>query len=1294
MKNLKLSSKVSSDLDLHSEDDRLRFTAFDIEHNRLFFASSSNFIYTTQLPSSQNEGAQSKTSLTAVEAVDLEPGDFITSFDYLMEKESLIIGTSNGLLLLYNVDDNSTELVGKVEGGVKFISPSPDGDLLAVVTGFGQLLVMTHDWDLLYENALEDPSEDAAQCESSFSPNCLYGNPISWRGDGKYFATISKVQDSSSHKKIKIWERDTGSLHAVSESKSFLADLVEWMPSGAKIAAIYDTKNESKSSSVVFYERNGLERSSFTINEEKGSTVEIMKWNSNSDVLAAIVRSDNHDSIKIWYFSNNHWYLKHEIRFPKSDGVRFMWDPTKPLQMISWTVGGQVSTYNFIWITAVTDNSTALVIDDDKILVTPLSIAVIPPPMYLFALKFRCAIRETAFWCKSSKIQLAAYLSDGSLCVAELPEIDTWEDLEGKEFYVEALESETFGSVIHLIWLDSHSILSVYYLNLEYYLQEIEIMCSEDQIPGTVTSSGWRGKVSGQTSIDRPVIGIALNPVKKFSSYIQFEGGNVFEYTSNAGLRKHDDLGFSSSCPWMNIVLIGECGSANPILLFGLDNNGRLHVGGKIICNNCNSFSFYSNSTDRVATHLILATKQDLLYIVDISDILLGQLEAKYNNFVPLIKKRGGEDENNCINIWERGAKIVGLVHGDESAVILQTNRGNLECIYPRKLVVVSIVNALVQGRFRDAINMVRQHRIDFNVIVDHCGYKAFLELASNFVEQVDNLSFITEFICSIKNENVMETLYKNHISVPFIKDANNFNGCDDSKVSCVLMAVKKALEEKIAESPSRELCILTTLARTNPPSIEEALERIKVIRDVELSGFDDPRKELYPSAEESLKHLLWLSDADAVYDAALGLYDLNLAAIVALNSQRDPKEFLPFLQELERMPTNLMRHNIDLKLKRFENALKHIISAGEDHFEDSLNLVKNNPDLFPLGLQLITDPVKRRRVIESYGDHLSEVKSYEDAATNYLCCLNYEKALKAYRSCGNWSGVMTVGGLIKLGKDEITLLANELCEELQALGKPGEAAKIALDYCGDVNLAINLLISARSWEEGLRVCFMNRRDDLVKEVKSGALECAGTMFSEFNEGLEKVGKYWARYLAVRQRRLLLAAKIQADDRSVNEFDDDTVSEASSNFSGMSAYTTGTRRGSSASTRSTTSSKARGSRRQKKAGKIRAGSPGEELALVDHLKGMSLTIGGKRELKSLIISLVMLGNDDMARKLQRLAENFQLSQIAAVKLAEHAMSSDIVDEQAYSLEHYILKTRKELLDSEDFSWQSKVFISP
>ncbi|KAI3734853.1 hypothetical protein L6452_14333 [Arctium lappa] len=758
--------------------------------------------------------------------------------------------------------------------------------------------------------------------------------------------------------KLKVWERDTGNLHSVSEPKSFMGEIVEWMPFGAKIATVCDHKEEGGCPSINFFERNGLERSSFSVNEGIDATIENLKWNCNSDLLAAIVRRETYDSIKIWLFNNNHWYLKQEIRYLKQEGVRFMWDPVKPLQLICWTLEGLITVYNFIWITAVTENSVALVVDGSKILVTTLSLSVIPPPMYLFELEFPCSVREMAFWSKNSKNRLAVSMSDGSLSVVELPSLDTWEELEGKVFGI----SEDLTSFLHLTWLDSHVLLG------------------------------------------------------RYTSFVQLNGGNIFEYSSEldttaGSLQEHNDLRFSSSCPWMSVA---------PVEDFGLS--------------------------------------EYFLFVVDIRDIMLGQTEAKYGNFVPVISRRMSEEEKKFIQIWEKGSKILGVVHGDESVVILQTTRGNLESIYPRKLVLESIINALVQGSFKDALLMVRRRRIDFNVIVDHGGWQAFLQLATEFVRHVDNLSYITEFVCSLKDENVMETF----------------------KVNSVLLAVRKALEEQIVESSARELCILTTLARTDPPSLEEALERVKVIREMELSDCNDPKRKHFPSAEESLKHLLWLSESEAVYETALGLYDLNLAAIVALNSQQDPKEFLPFLQELEVLPSVIMRYRIDLKLRRFEKALKHIAAAGDAYFEDFVNLMKKNPELFSLGLQLVTDPTKRRQVLEAWGDHLSDIKCFEDAATTYMCCSSLEKALKAYRSSNNWSGVLTVAGLIKLGKEEILQLAHELCEELQTLGKP-----------------------------------------------------------------------------VRQRRLLLAAKLQSNERSVNELDDDTVSEASSSFSGMSAYSTG-----------------------------------------------------------------------------------------------------------------------------------------
>lgn len=99
------------------------------------------------------------------------------------------------------------------------------------------------------------------------------------------------------------------------------------------------------------------------------------------------------------------------------------------------------------------------------------------------------------------------------------------------------------------------------------------------------------------------------------------------------------------------------------------------------------------------------------------------------------------------------------------------------------------------------------------------------------------------------------------------------------------------------------------------------------------------------------------------------------------------------------------------------------------------------------------------------------------------------------------------------------------------------------------------------------------------------------------------------------------------------------------------------------------------------------------MALVEHLKGMSLTPGAKRELKSLLASLVVLGKEEMAKKLQRTGEAFQLSQMAAVKLAEDTIPNDIIDEHAHTLEHYVQKLRNEQQHSDAFVWRCKVLLS-
>ena len=158
---------------------------------------------------------------------------------------------------------------------------------------------------------------------------------------------------------------------------------------------------------------------------------------------------------------------------------------------------------------------------------------------------------------------------------------------------------------------------------------------------------------------------------------------------------------------------------------------------------------------------------------------------------------------------------------------------------------------------------------------------------------------------------------------------------------------------------------------------------------------------------------------------------------------------------------------------------------------------------------------------------------------------------------------------------------------------------------------------------------------------------------------------------------------------------------------------------SSASVISSSASKSR-ARRPKKGGKIRAGrlatctfgvgsglsvvrtdnvfllcSPGEEMGLVEHLKGMALTGSAENELKSLLVVLIQLGKEETARQVQQAADSFEVSQRAAVKLAEDTVCNDKVDENAHTLEHYIRMLRAHGSGhSETGSWRIKALSPP
>ncbi len=91
-------------------------------------------------------------------------------------------------------------------------------------------------------------------------------------------------------------------------------------------------------------------------------------------------------------------------------------------------------------------------------------------------------------------------------------------------------------------------------------------------------------------------------------------------------------------------------------------------------------------------------------------------------------------------------------------------------------------------------------------------------------------------------------------------------------------------------------------------------------------------------TVDKALKYTMYLVDVNDLYNIALGMYNLPLVVMVAERSQMDPKEYLPFLNELNRLPLEYRCFKIDSSLKRYSKALGHIAKCGR-HYRACIRL-------------------------------------------------------------------------------------------------------------------------------------------------------------------------------------------------------------------------------------------------------------------------------------------------------------------------------------------------------------------
>ena len=103
-------------------------------------------------------------------------------------------------------------------------------------------------------------------------------------------------------------------------------------------------------------------------------------------------------------------------------------------------------------------------------------------------------------------------------------------------------------------------------------------------------------------------------------------------------------------------------------------------------------------------------------------------------------------------------------------------------------------------------------------------------------------------------------------------------------------------------------LPIISCYVKSSKSKVDNALLEVKVLRD---SGKDS-------IADSALNFILLLVNVNELFDVALGLYDFDLVLLVAEKSDKDPKEFLPFLNELKKLPNENYRWEIKMFIRNW----------------------------------------------------------------------------------------------------------------------------------------------------------------------------------------------------------------------------------------------------------------------------------------------------------------------------------------------------------------------------------------
>ncbi|KAI9793490.1 MAG: hypothetical protein M1816_007922 [Peltula sp. TS41687] len=232
---------------------------------------------------------------------------------------------------------------------------------------------------------------------------------------------------------------------------------------------------------------------------------------------------------------------------------------------------------------------------------------------------------------------------------------------------------------------------------------------------------------------------------------------------------------------------------------------------------------------------------------------------------------------------------------------------------------------------------------------------------------------------------------------------------------------------------------------------------------------------------ERAVEHICFLADVNQLYDQALGLYDLDLALTIAQQSQKDPREYLPFLQRLQQLPLLRRQFSIDDHLGRHHRALSHLQSLRI--FEEfKAYMVKHG--LYQAALNMYKyERENMKEIMALYAEHLENQSRFKEAGLAYEFVHSYKRAMEAYRAAGCWQEALFCASQASIPQSQIDQLAMALADTLFETKDYTHAASLYLEYGHDVEKAASTLCKGYQYAEAMRLVVSRGKQDLLDSL-------------------------------------------------------------------------------------------------------------------------------------------------------------------------------------------------------------------